>query len=1233
MGSGCQSVTRVHTEGSDVAVGVWQDGRIGTFRGIRQGQRGYGATVFGTKGIVPGGGFDGYEPLLSEIVRSFKTGTPPVTAEQTLEIFAFMEAADESKRNGGVPITLASVMEKAQHANANRERWETASIPGKQTFTGTAWYRTWLKPHATFFSTHERDLFGESVILNIRDLTGAHEVFVNGKRIGSGGEFPPHFVDGRAGNHRHKIPSGTLVPDQWNEIVVRVSNPDAEGGFLTEAPFVMNYFWESVLQGEWEFRRGDERPKLGGAIATKPTTTAFRLWVSQYRQYPYPAGLKMISRDHYYRSHYDRVPPAPPNHDHGRDVISIHEDTDGDGRYDKHKIFQDGLNMANAAVRGRGGVWVMHTPYLLFYPDADFDDVPDGPPVVHLQGFGMEDSHSVANGLVWGMDGWLYGAQGSTTSCHVTRPNIHSGIDAGDIPGVYFQGCMVWRYHPESHRFEIFSEGGGNNFGLEVDSGGRLFTGNNGGETRGWHYMQGGLHLMQGTTPNKFGPVRNEFAFGHLPHMASEQAVPRFTHFATYVESTAMPTKYHDTFFSVEPLHNFVIASKRTPHGSTFTTSDTDKVLTSDDFAFRPVYIGNAPDGSVLVADFYEHYIAHGQHYQSQIDPTTGRIFRLRAADLPLEQDLNLHDKTTDELLALLGHPNRWHRQTTVRLLGERKDPDSAAKLRSMIAATNEQSHLAPGALWALYQGFGLDHDTALAAIAHSDPLVRYWAVRLICDDIGFANKRKTVELADSLGSLADGSTRVADDLFQAILDQTRREDNSEVRSQIAASARRLPVDQALGLVRAVLDHDEDIDDEYVPLLCWWVLEMNLDRDREAVVAMFEDAEFRSKPMVVKHLIGRMMRGLALKGKHRDLEQCARLLKLADAQEQVDELLAGFELAYAGRRMTGLPVSLARLLVEGGRSSLELRVRLADENAISEAIELLQNNNASIKDRIAIARVLGEVKAVESASPLVEVAVSTDDDELQRASLTAVSAFDDPSIGKRLLSEFAKFSVKAKPAFFDVMLSRTEWTRQLTDGISSGVIAANQFPSDIVDRLRRHSDASIAEIAKQTFGEGQVQDASDAKRQIDRLRSLIVEGTGNPYAGEAIFMQRCATCHQLFQKGGKIGPDLTPYQRGNLETLLPSVIQPSVEIREGFEQVSLLTQGGRILTGFLTDQDTQVVTLRGKAGEDIRIERDEIESIVPVGRSLMPDGLVDDLTQQQLRDFFAYLRISQPITN
>ena len=1171
--------------------------------------------------------------------------------------------------------------------SVNGDEWESVSVPSEQDFTGYAWYRTWFKPHGTFFSKHERDLYGESVILNIRSLAGAHEVFINGKQIGTGGEFPPDYQDGLQGNHRHKIPSGSLVPDQWNELSIRVYSPNGKGGFLSEAPFVMNYFWECVLKGKWDFQRENKSARLGGSLETKPTTTGFdqfhesnrvlgeanklfhgekllpadshakmkaaddllvelmlaeplvaqptyfsfdsrgRLWVAQYRQYPYPAGLQMISRDRYYRSHYDKTPPPPPHHDRGRDVISIHEDTTGDGKYDHHKIFQDGLNMANAAIRGRGGVWVMHTPYLLFYPDEDFDDVPDGPPVVHLSGFGMEDTHSVANGLVWGMDGWLYGAQGSTTSCHVTRPKI----DPPNSPGVYFQGCMVWRYHPESQRFEIFSEGGGNNFGLEIDSGGRLFTGNNGGQTRGWHYMQGGLHLMQGTSPNKFGPVRNPFAFGDLPMMASEQPIPRFTHFATFVEATALPAKYQRTFFSVEPLHNFVIASQRQPRGATFKTNDLDKVLTSDDFAFRPVYIGNAPDGSVLVANFYEHYIAHGQHYQSQIDPTTGRIFRLRGKQEKTERDLNLHAKSTDQLIDLLRHPNRWHRHTAVRLLGERKDPSSAIKLQQLVVSGEHQESL--NALWALYQGFGLDQKTALDALGHESPLIRYWTVRFICDDVGFANKRNQVGLIDSLGANPSKAARVPENLYPTILALAANEKNAEVRSQLAGSARRLPPDQAISLVSALLKHREDIDDPYLPLLCWWVIEANLDRERDAVMALFENPRFRREPMVIRHILARIMRSLALKGKNQDLQHCARLLKITTEKNQMDKLLKGFEQAYVGRRMVGLPSNLANSLVNSGQSSLELRVRLGDVQAIREAIGLLQKETLPSVDRIAITRTLGEVKPDESLQPLLDLSLTASDSALQRAALTAVSAFSAPEIGERLLGNHSRFPDEVLPAFFDLMLCRNVWTRQLTESIAAGKIDPSVIPRDVADRLRTHPDAPIATAAKQHLGKSEQSQALDFQQRIQQVRDILANGTGNPYAGEATFKKQCATCHRLFHKGGNIGPDLTPYQRGNLDTLLTSVITPNIEIREGFEYVTIETSEGRLLSGFVTDQDTQIVTLRGKAGEDIRIQRKEVDAITPVGRSLMPTGLLDEMTNQELRDFFAYLRISQPISH
>lgn len=120
MGPGCETVTRTHTAGADVVTGVWADGRIGTFRGIRDGKGEYGSIVFGTAGIVQTGGFAGYEPLVEQIATFFRTKVPPVAPEETIEIIAFMEAADESKRQNGAPVKMADVVAKARDAQTKQ---------------------------------------------------------------------------------------------------------------------------------------------------------------------------------------------------------------------------------------------------------------------------------------------------------------------------------------------------------------------------------------------------------------------------------------------------------------------------------------------------------------------------------------------------------------------------------------------------------------------------------------------------------------------------------------------------------------------------------------------------------------------------------------------------------------------------------------------------------------------------------------------------------------------------------------------------------------------------------------------------------------------------------------------------------------------------------------------------------------------------------------------------------
>ncbi len=1165
--------------------------------------------------------------------------------------------------------------------------WGMVPVPGKREATevhatslagGNSWYRTWVKVDPSFFTRHERNLFEESVGIHIRDLAGAHEVWVNGTRLGTGGAFPPNYRSGRATFHRHKVPVGTLRKGEWNEIAIRVftpPTPDAQG-FLGEAPFIMNYFVECVLAGPWEFFPGaDYSP--GPARPERPATSSFdtfresnrvlaraaqvpgarlspdessarlaaapglraeliihepqvaqpfhlsfdergRLWVTHSRQYPYPAGVTMVSRDKYYRSHYDRIPPAPPHHDRGADVISIHESSRNDGNFDRHKVFADGLNMANAALRGHGGVWVMHTPHLLFYPDADGDDIPDGPPETRLTGFGLEDSHSIANGLVWGPDGWLYGAQGSTTSSRVTRP----GPDPAEAPGIHFEGCMIWRYHPRTRAYEIFAEGGGNTFGLEFDAQGRLYSGHNGGSTRGWHFVQGGFYLMQGVDPGKFGPPRNLYAFGDLPMMATKDPVVRFTHFGAFAEGTALPAPWAGRLFALDPLHNTVITAERLPRGATFTTADRGPALTSTDPAFRPVYITNAPDGSLVIADMYDFYVAHGQHYQSQIDPSTGRIYRLRAADAPLERDVNLAAKNTAELVGLLSHPNKWHRHTAVRLLGERRDPTATPLLRALLGTDYGLGAL--HALWALHQSTGLSEGDALSGLKHAHATVRAWTARLLGDEWGHHRNLGTGRHSAAVRALLPVP------VFKALLAQAAAEPDAETLAQFASTARRLDSDQALPLAATLLTRREMAQDPFIPLLVWWVFEAHLPASAEQTLGLFLNPGLWDEPMAHEHVLPRIARRLAVDGRRSELKLLSRLFAQAPSPSHAAPLLAGLEEAYRGRAMNDLPEELVTRLRGQGQVPLALRLRQGEATAISEAIALLTNPKTRPEEQLRFTRALGETRSASAAPALLTVATQGRTDALRAAALSALTAFNDDDLGAKIAAVLPAMKGSVRETAISALASRPAWSRALLDALERGYLAPAAIPADAADRLRLSRDKVIATRAGSLLPPPT--NAANFQTRIETITAALKAAPGNPYAGEATFTARCASCHKLFFKGGNVGPDLTSYQRDNLGTMLLSIVNPDAEIREGYQYQLVETTDGRSLGGFVVDRDNQVTVLRGLGGENITLRAGEISEIQPMGRSLMPAGLLDDLGDQELRDFFAYLRISQPIS-
>lgn len=341
-----------------------------------------------------------------------------------------------------------------------------------------------------------------------------------------------------------------------------------------------------------------------------------RLWVVQYRQYQFPAGLKVVRYDQHLRAVFDKVPLPPPQGTPGSDKITVLEDGDRDGTFERRKDVITGLNIATAVQPGPGGIWVLNPPYLLFYPDANGDDVPDAPPEVHLSGFGLEDTHAVASSLTWGPDGWLYGANGSTTT-----GDVSSAVSSH----VKWQGQCIWRYHPGTKVFEIYAEGGGNTFSLAIDSTGRVFSGTNGGKTRGMYYPQGAYGVKNW---GKHGPLTNPYAFGYIEHMRHEGDDRRFPQAFCLYEAAAMP-ELQGRIIAANALHNIVWVSRLLPDGSTFRTVDEEPLLQTADRWFRPVWIGTGPDGFLYLADWYDSRLSHVRPVDDW-HKESGRIYRIR---------------------------------------------------------------------------------------------------------------------------------------------------------------------------------------------------------------------------------------------------------------------------------------------------------------------------------------------------------------------------------------------------------------------------------------------------------------------------------------------------------------------------------------------------------------------------------------------------------------------------
>lgn len=1126
-------------------------------------------------------------------------------------------------------------------------RWDDRSGRALADYDGYAWYRAWAQTPPTWA--------GQDLTLTLEKIDNSFEVYFNGERIGGAGGLPPKYRDDSNSSRRFTIPATKLNANGLNLIAVRIYDHDGNGGFEGAAPALIRGEQKIVMDGDWQFRIGDDlawakpvgkpedRYVFSKLASAKPTSWApgalppreavkaltpgeglaidlvaaepvveqplflnfdarGRMWVVQFRQYPHPAGLKIVSRDSVWRNVYDKVPPPPPHAPgspfRGEDKITIHEDTNGDGIYDKTKTFLDGLNMATSLAHGRDGIWVMNPPYLMFYPDKDGDDVPDGDPTVHLKGFWLEDSHSISNSLRWGPDGWLYGAQGSTVSADI----VIVGKDDGAEP-IHTQGQQIWRYHPQRRIFETYSEGGGNAFGCEIDEKGRVFSGHNGGNTRGFHYAQG-AYLQK--TFGKHGSLSNPYAFGYFPQIP-HQNVARFTHNFIIYEGGSLPAKYHGKLIGVDPMSRYLPVAERTVDGATFRTKDVAAAIEKGgDPWFRPVDIKHGPDGSIYIADWYDAQVNHYRNHEGKIDKENGRIYRIRTAKgYQATEPFDLTKNSTSELIELLKHPNRWYREQARRLIGERGDATAIAALKVKIPKADGQEALE--SLWALNLSGGFDEDFAAQTLDHTDPYVRTWTVRLLAD-----NHAVSGTTAAKLASLA------------------LRESHVEVRSQLAASAKRLPTTAALPIVASLLRHDEDAKGRYLPLQIWWALESKCASDGDAVVDVFEDSTLWERPLVKTHTLWRLMRRFAASGKRVDMVRCARLLELSPDAAGKKRLMEGFEQAYKGRALTGLPPRLIKAIDGAGGASVTLRVRNGEKEAIDEALKISADSKGSLTRRVTFLSLFGEIDEPRSV-PVMLAALDDKQITVRQAALTSLQSYRDEKIGREVVSRYKGFDGATQDVARTLLATRAIWSRQLVEAVSAGQINKESFPGELVARIRLHQDAALQAKVDKMWGKLRAPTPEHFQKEIDRLQAILAVGKSNPYDGKPLFMNRCAACHKLFADGGSIGPDLTGYQRKDTENMLLNIVNPNAEIREGYENYVVTMKDGRVIMGFKADEDKAVLVIRGMDGQSVSLKREGIAKINAIGTSLMPPGLLSGLSDQQIRDFFAYFRTTQPL--
>lgn len=902
------------------------------------------------------------------------------------------------------------------------------------------------------------------------------------------------------------------------------------------------------------------------------------------------------------------------------DKILVLEDRNHDGTADKTTVFARGLLIPTGVVPGDGGAYVANSTELIHLSDQDGDGQADRKRVV-LSGFGTEDTHHLLHTLRWGPDGALYMNQSIYIHSHVETPFGVRRLNGGGI----------WRFRPESMELEILCRGFVNPWGHHFDDWGQSFA-TDGAYGEGINYVFPGAVFV--TAPGAKRRVEG-LNPGSPKHCGLERISGR--HFPPEWRGNLITND-----FRAHRVCRFVLEEQAAGYSS----RQENELIKTSHVAFRPIDAKMGPDGALYIADWYNPIIQHGEvdFRDPRRDHVHGRIWRVTYKGRSPLKHPPIVGASVENLLELLRVPEQWVR-LQAKLELKHRDPDQVvAAVKRWLSAlesdppetrepTATAEHARLEALWVLDALDRADPELLERLLRSPDHRVRAAAVRVL-------SHRPTPldKLAELRRAVTDDHPRVRLEAVRALAEMP------QVEAAVAALlALEFPLDRFLDF--ALWQTMRDLAPVWLPLVKEGKLAFGGDARKLTFALAAVDSPEVTEPLL-KLLTGRQIAAenaaaaiqlVAGTGTPPQLAQAVELLvaepaviPTAQRAEVLESLLA------ASRRRKVRPAgdlaAVAKLLEAPSPAVQALAVRAAGVWKLSQyrgrLLELSGTQTESVALRQAAIAGLAELGDAPAQQALKTLANSRDRSLDDRVAAVAGLSGSATSAAAQAAVELMAAEAEVDVArLLAALLDQRQGPAQLR-----AALADKRLAPDVAKLALRAAQAAAkpdAELIAALRSAGALT-AGGWKLDVDQLQALAAEVAqrGDPVAGEAVYRRaqlQCLNCHAIGGAGGRVGPDLISIgASAQVDYLIESLIEPNKKVKENFHSLLVETDEGRVLSGIPVRKSERELVLRDAKGQEVVIPVERIEQ-QREGRSLMPDGLVDSLTRDELVDLVRFL--------